>query len=140
MVKAARTRFALKFYSNNERTKFLNDKSKELGLPLVVNMSLSTNDGAHNGSSLLERYISITAALERQTIVIAAGNEGEAAHHISGTLNSENDVYFNVGDAETIIALNIYKSILPRISIEITSPSGISSGEIFLAEGFNPVE
>lgn len=135
MVKAARTRFALSTQIMRG-LKFLNDKSKELGLPLVVNMSLSTNDGAHNGSSLLERYISITAALERQTIVIAAGNEGEAAHHISGTLNSENDVYFNVGDAETIIALNIYKSILPRISIEITSPSGISSGEIFLAEGF----
>lgn len=135
MVKAARTRFALSTQIMRG-LKFLNDKSKELGLPLVVNMSLSTNDGAHNGSSLLERYISITAALERQTIVIAAGNEGEAAHHISGTLNPENNVYFNVGDAETIIALNIYKSILPRISIEIISPSGISSGEIFLAEGF----
>lgn len=135
MVKVARTRFALSTQIMRG-LKFLNDKSKELGLPLVVNMSLSTNDGAHNGSSLLERYISITAYLEKQTIVIAAGNEGEAAHHISGTLNPINNVYFNVGDAETIIALNIYKSILPRISIEITSPSGISSGEIFLAEGF----
>ena len=135
MVKVARTRFALSTQIMRG-LKFLNDKSKELGLPLVVNMSLSTNDGAHNGSSLLERYISITAYLEKQTIVIAAGNEGEAAHHISGKLNPVNNVYFNVGGAENIIALNIYKSILPRISIEITSPSGMSSGEIFLAEGF----
>lgn len=135
MVKAARTRFALSTQIMRG-LKFLNDKSKELGLPLVVNMSLSTNDGAHNGSSLLERYISITSSLERQTIVIAAGNEGEAAHHISGELNTVNEVYFNVGEAESIIALNIYKSILPKISIELLSPSGISSGEIVLAEGF----
>ena len=135
MVKVARTRFALSTQIMRG-LKFLRDKSKELGLPLVINMSLSTNDGAHNGSSLLEQYISITAILERETIVIAAGNEGEAAHHISGELNAVNEVYFNVGNAETIIALNIYKSILPEISIEIISPSGISSGEVFLAEGF----
>lgn len=137
MVKAARTRFALSTQIMRG-LKFLNDKSKELGLPLVVNMSLSTNDGAHNGNSLLERYISITSFLERQTIVIAAGNEGEAAHHISGELNNTNtnEIYFNVGDAESIIALNIYKSILPKISIELLCPCGISSGEIVLAEGF----
>lgn len=137
MVKAARTRFALSTQIMRG-LKFLNDKSKELGLPLVVNMSLSTNDGAHNGNSLLERYISITSFLERQTIVIAAGNEGEAAHHISGELNNTNtnEIYFNVGDAESIIALNIYKSILPKISIELLCPCGISSGEVVLAEGF----
>lgn len=135
MVKVARTRFALSSQIMRG-LKFLRDKSKELGLPLVINMSLSTNDGAHNGSSLLEQYISITAVLERETIVIAAGNEGEAAHHISGELKAVNEIYFNVGDAETIIALNIYKSILPEVSIELICPCGISSGEVFLAEGF----
>lgn len=44
-------------------------------MPIVVNISLSTNDGAHNGTSLLEQYISAIANLERVTIVIAAGNE-----------------------------------------------------------------
>ncbi|WP_156332229.1 S8 family serine peptidase, partial [Clostridium paraputrificum] len=58
--------------------KFLLDKSKELDMPIVVNISLSTNDGAHNGTSLLEQYISAIANLERVTIVIAAGNEGDA--------------------------------------------------------------
>lgn len=56
--------------------KFLIDKSKELNMPLVINMSLSTNNGAHNGSSLLEQYIKTIANLERITIAIAAGNEG----------------------------------------------------------------
>ena len=30
-------------------------------------MSLSTNDGAHNGSSLLEQYINIATILEKET-------------------------------------------------------------------------
>lgn len=135
MVRVARTRFALSTQIMRG-LKFLIDKSKELELPLAVNMSLSTNDGAHNGSSLLEQYISIVASVERITIVIAAGNEGEAAHHASGELRGVSDVYFNVGGAETIVAINLYKSILPEVSIEIVSPSGVSSGEIFLAEGF----
>ena len=135
MVKVARTRFGLSTQIMRG-IKFLIDKSKELNLPLTINMSLSTNDGAHDGSSLLERYISIVSILEKITIVIAAGNEGEAAHHISGTLDKVNEIYFNIGDAETIIGINIYLSILPEVSIEITSPSGVSSGEIFLAEGF----
>lgn len=135
MVKVARTRFALSTQIM-KGLKFLRDKSKELELPLVINMSLSTNDGAHNGSSLLEQYINIATILEKETIVIAAGNEAEASHHISGELKNVNEIYFNVGDAEAIIALNIYKSILPKISIELECPCGVSSGEIFLAEGF----
>ena len=50
-------------------------------------------------------------SVERITIVIAAGNEGEAAHHASGELRGVSDVYFNVGGAETIVAINLYKSI-----------------------------
>lgn len=134
MVKVARTRFA--FSTQIMRgLKFLIDKSKELSLPVAINISLSTNDGAHNGSSLLEQYISIVASLERVTIVIAAGNEGEAAHHAAGQINEVNDIYFNVGSSETIVAINLYKSILPEVSIELICPCGVSSGEIFLAQG-----
>lgn len=135
MVKVARSQFGLSTQIMRG-LKFLINKSKELKLPLVVNMSLSTNDGAHNGSSLLERYISIVSALERVTIVIAAGNEGEAAHHTSGNLKDINEISFNVAEDESIIAINLYKSTLPEISIELICPCGETTGELLIAEGF----
>ena len=136
MVKVARSRFALSTQIM-KGIKFFIDKGKELNMPLAINMSLSTNDGAHNGSSLLEQYISTVSATERVTIVIAAGNEGEAAHHVGGTLEEVNDVYFNISSDESIVVINLYKSILPQLSIELISPYGIGTGEILVKEGVN---
>lgn len=135
MVKITRTEFALSTQIMRG-LKFLVDKSKELGLPLVVNISLSTNDGAHNGSSLLEQYISTTAAIETITVVIAAGNEGAAAHHIGGIINEPNEVNINISADERRVVVNLYKSLLPRISLELVSPRGIGTGEIYISEGF----
>lgn len=50
--------------------KFLIDRSNELNKPLVVNISLSTNDGSHNGSSLLEQYIQTFTKLQLSLIHI----------------------------------------------------------------------
>ena len=107
MVKVARSQFALSTQIMRG-IKFLIDKSRELNTPLAINISLSTNDGAHNGSSLLEQYISTIAAIERVTIVIAAGNEGEAAHHVGGNLEDINEVYFNVSSDESTVVLNLF--------------------------------
>ncbi len=83
MVKAARGTSILSSQIM-QGIRFLLDKSRELNMPLVISISLSTNDGAHDGSSLLEQYIRTVANLERVAIVIAAGNAGDAGHHIGG--------------------------------------------------------
>ena len=116
--------------------KFLIDKSKELNMPLVINISLSSNNGAHNGSSLLEQYIKTIANLERVTIAISAGNEGDAGHHTGGTFKKDKFKSFNVASDEKAIVINFYKSILPKISINIINPSGQSSGLIKLNDGY----
>lgn len=135
MVKSGRGLFSL---SSNimKGLKFLVDKSKELKMPLVVNISLSSNDGAHNGSSLLEKYISAIADSERISIVVAAGNEGDAAHHVGGEFSKENRVSFNVEADETAIIINLYKSILVNASMELISPAGASTGQIILEQGY----
>lgn len=135
MVKSGRGLFSL---STNimKGLKFLVDKSKELNKPLVVNISLSTNDGDHNGSSLLERYISTIADSELISIVIAAGNEGDSSHHIGGVILDENKINFNVDEDETVVIINFYKSILPKVSIELISPAGVSTGKVIVEEGY----
>lgn len=135
MVKCTRGSFALS--SNIMRgLKFLVDAGKRLNKPLVVNISLSTNDGAHNGTSLLEQYISTIATLERITIVIAAGNEGDAAHHIGGELRGQNKISINVAGDEPGIVMNLYKPVLSEISVRITSPTAATSGDIVVREGY----
>lgn len=135
MVKCTRGAYALS--TNIMRgLKFLIDKGKELRMPLSVNISLSTNDGAHNGTSLLEQYISTVATLERITISIAAGNEGEAAHHVGGNLKEQNRISFNVASDESIVVINLYKPVLPNLKIRIVSPTGATSGDIDIKEGF----
>lgn len=135
MVKGARGRWVLSSQIM-KGLKFLLDKSKELNMPLVVNISLSTNNGAHNGSSLLEQYISVIANLERITIAIAAGNEGDAAHHVGGMFEKTQTKSFVIASDESSVVINLYKSILPDISINIKGPSGISSGNIKIQEGY----
>ncbi|MCR1950997.1 S8 family serine peptidase [Clostridium sp. DSM 100503] len=135
MVKSTRGQFALS--TNIMRgLKFLVDRGKELNKPLVVNISLSTNDGAHNGTSLLEQYISTISTLERITIAIAAGNEGDAAHHVGGELTGEKRISINVAEDEPAVVLNLYKSVLSNIAIRITSPTAATSGEIVIREGY----
>lgn len=136
MVKSTRGRFALSTQVMRG-LKFLVDKGKELNMPLVINLSLSTNDGAHNGSSLLEKYISTVCDLERITVCIAAGNEGAASHHVSGELRSTQTIALNIADDETSLQISLYHEVLSRISIEITNSTGISTGEIEIREGLN---
>lgn len=136
MVKANRGRFALSTQIMRG-LKFLVDKSKELKMPLVVNISLSTNDGAHNGTSLLEKYISTVCDLERITVIVAAGNEGDASHHVGGTLRDEQSISINIADDEPSVELAFYHDILSEVSVQVTNPTGKISGEIKIKEGFN---
>lgn len=135
MVKATRGAYTLSTQIMRG-LKFLVAKSKELGMPIVINISLSTNDGAHNGTSLLEKYIQTICNLERVTIVIAAGNEGDAAHHIGGELNGKKDIFINIGADEQTVIINLYKSILPELSCSITSPTGATSQQFDVTEGY----
>lgn len=118
--------------------RFLLDKSIELNKPIVINISYATNSGAHDGSSLLEQYIETISRIEKVTIVIAGGNEGEASHHVGAKLQGNNVIEetFNVAEGEQSIILQLYKPILWNISLEIRCPCNVNSGLIAMREGF----
>lgn len=117
--------------------KFLIDKAYELNKPLVINISFSTNDGAHNGESLLEQYISVVANSQRVTIAIAAGNEGGKAHHAGGLLDRTQKIQFNVGMNERVLIIELYKSFLNDVTLKLISPSGRETGEMRLVNIIN---
>ena len=116
--------------------KFLVDKATQDVKPLVINISMSTNDGAHNGTSLLEQYIQVVSTLERVTIIVATGNEGDAGHHSGGKVKKEERVEFSIAAGEPALVLQLYKPLIPDMTIEIINPLGASSGIINLLEGY----
>ena len=66
---------------------YIMQKAAALGKPVVVNLSLGTQDGPHDGTSLFETAIDGLTA-PGKIVVASAGNEGSAAGgkiHYSGT-------------------------------------------------------
>jgi subtilisin family serine protease len=62
-------------------------KAEELGKPSVVNLSLSTSGGPHDGSTLVEEgFAAMVNACPGRSIVISAGNSSLKEGHISGTI------------------------------------------------------
>lgn len=117
--------------------RFLIEKSEELIKPLVINISLSTNQGGHNGKTLLEKYIEIVSTVEKVTIVVAAGNEGNVGHHVGGEIEPTVRIPLSIASGEKVIAIEFYKTLLNSFSIEIISPIGISSQAILLDQRYN---
>ena len=117
--------------------KFLVEKSYEIKKPLIVNISLSTNQGGHNGRTLLEQYIEIITVVERITVVVAAGNEGSAGHHVGGDIKPMVRIPLSIAGEESAISFQFYKTLLNSFSMEVISPTGISSQQIMLDQKYN---
>lgn len=61
-------------------------KSLELKRPVAVNLSFGNTYGAHNGTSLLERFIDNVSEIGRNVICVGSGNEGASGGHTGGSV------------------------------------------------------
>ncbi|MFO0579320.1 MAG: S8 family serine peptidase [Polyangia bacterium] len=67
--------------------RFCFDRAADLRMPVVVNLSLGSSGGAHDGQSLLEQELDRLIADQPGRIVVAAsGNSGEDDLHASASL------------------------------------------------------
>ncbi len=80
--------------------KFVFDRAEDLGMPAVVNLSLGSDFGAHDGSSALEQGLSamVGAAFPGRAIVVAAGNSaglygGELSSKYPGPFGIHTEVH-----------------------------------------------
>lgn len=104
-------------------------------MPLAVNLSFGNNYGSHDGSSLLESYITDMANRWKMNIVIGTGNEGAASKHTDGTLTSTpvpvtETVELAVGEFESTFNLQIWKNFYDQFEITLISPGGTRVGPI----------
>jgi len=52
--------------------KYVIDIAKNLNMPIAINLSFGTNNGAHNGASLFETYIDEMSSKWKTSIVVAS--------------------------------------------------------------------
>lgn len=101
-------------------------KAQAENVPVAINLSYGNTYGAHDGSSLLERFIDNITEVGRNVICIGAGNEGASAGHFAGKL-SENEIQrisFAMGTYERSFSLQLWKWYADRMDISILSPAG----------------
>ncbi len=64
-------------------------KAIEMEMPVAINLSFGNTYGAHDGTSLLERFLDNASEIGRTVICVGAGNEGNNGGHLSGSLLRE---------------------------------------------------
>ncbi|MGN0280150.1 MAG: S8 family peptidase [Lachnospiraceae bacterium] len=122
------------------------NKSIELQMPVAVNLSFGNTYGAHNGTSLLERFLDNISEIGRNVICVGSGNEGASGGHVGGSVavtgrgentltnivdRIDNAVADNVtrieliiGNYETGINVQLWKEYTDRYLVTMVSPSG----------------
>lgn len=109
------------------------EKAASLGLPLILCISLGTNQGGHDGRSILEEYINIISSFSGISVVIAAGNETTLSRHATVQFTNEittANVNLRVGRNETGFSLRIWGKVPDVFSVGIVTPSGESVQQI----------
>ncbi len=94
---------------------------------LVICLALGSNAGGHTGNTPLGLYLDDLSVTAGRAVAVAAGNEGNQAHHFYGEVPEEPgylDVELRVGEQETGFQLNLWGNAPGMFSTEIVSPSG----------------
>lgn len=72
-----------------EAVEYVFEKADQLDMPAVVNLSIATSGGPHDGSTLVEQgFESLLAEKPGRAIVVSAGNSRLQRSHTSGTVGS----------------------------------------------------
>ncbi len=118
-----------------EAIDFVIRRGIELNMPLAINLSFGNNYGAHDGSSLLENYISDITNRWKVNIMIGTGNEGAAGKHTGGILvnppvGTSQIIEFAVSPFERTFNLQIWKNFYDQFEIVLISPGNVRVGPI----------
>lgn len=107
-------------------------KAIEFGKPIAINLSFGTVYGGHDGTSLLETYLNDMSNIWRTTILAGTGNEGSAAGHTSGVLETGRmqEVEVGIAPGEASFNIQLWKSYVDEMGVFLFHPSGESIGPL----------
>lgn len=99
-------------------------KAEESGRPVVINLSIGDTYGAHDGTSLLERFIDSVCDNGRNVICIGSGNEAVSNGHTSFLLDSEERVELSIAEREPGTNVTLWKNYVDDCLLELEAPNG----------------
>jgi len=100
-------------------------KAQEMGRPVAINVSFGNTYGAHNGTSLLERFMDNVSEIGRNVICVGAGNEGASRGHVQGQIGGDPlRVELAVADYETTLNVQLWKNYADEYRITLRAPGG----------------
>ncbi|RVU17790.1 S8 family peptidase [Methylobacterium oryzihabitans] len=106
--------------------------AKAAGRPCVVNVSLGTHGGPHDGSTLVEQGIdSLLRAADNRAVTIAAGNSYARRIHVSGRIGQGDvhDLHWDIPHGvQAEKEFELWYDGSDRMSVTLIAPSGRSFG------------
>lgn len=111
---------------------FLVNQAVAIGKPIAINISIGNTYGGHDGTSLLETFISDISNFGRVSIIVGSGNEGSSAGHTSGILKpfQEELIEFIIAPFETNVSIQLYKRYQDEFEVKLQAPDGTIIGSL----------
>lgn len=107
--------------------KYLYILSFQYNKPMVIYVPMGTNFGAHDGSSILERYINNISNKRGIAVVASSGNQGNTNTHADGIITEVGEsktIELDVGENQEGIMMIILGYKPDKFKLSIISPSG----------------
>ena len=108
-------------------TDFMIAFAQERGLPMVLYFGVSSSQGDHNGRGAFDSYLNLISLQPGRGVMLAAGNEGNAAHHFrsrsyEGILYQ--DVEVRIADVREGLFIEFWADAPDLYGIGFVSPTG----------------
>lgn len=119
----------------------LESVADSLGRPLVINLSLGTEIGPHDGTDNVDRALN-NAAGPGRILVIAAGNHADDDSHASGSVPNGGSVTIGaqVPVATDLTVFDIWYAGADRMAVDVSNGSSCDSGTIVAPLNDTPAE
>lgn len=106
---------------------YLTRIARELGRPLSLCIALGSSHGAHDGTSPISDYLAMIADIAGNSVVVSAGNEGNARSHYFGVVDVNEEyetVELNVAENEQGFLMEIWANSPNTFALDILTPTG----------------
>lgn len=106
---------------------FLSEMAFLYNKPVIMCLPLGTNQGAHNGQSIVGGLMNVLGGRTGVGICVANGNEGNSRHHFQGKIENAGeyeDVEIRVAENLRGFTTELWGESPDLFSIEIISPTG----------------
>jgi subtilisin family serine protease len=123
-----------------EAVDYIFEKAAALNRPCVVNLSLGTHGGPHDGSTLVEQGFDQLLATPNRAIVISAGNSRERAGHARGEIaqGSTRTLLWQIGQGDrTTNELEVWYDGEDELAVTLVTPAGGRFGPVALGNTVN---